>query len=240
MTNPPLFTTADVALAAEAYRLAPCPVCGRTVACRCLVPAADQDYRFRAVLMQLAAAGRIAAPTTPPYVHHLLDALFTGEPLDFGADGVPLDVQRRLAHARADGRALIGRAIPADERPVSGHVVAVAGDGAWEIEHPADCAVAAPTGPAVICLVHDLAVEQMPAAGLPPGRWDIEANDIGDRLRILERLHDDQCTPPVCAACGCWCHDSLPGTCYCEDPAGRLYGHAPGTGRVCGNPGPAG
>ncbi|WP_320067674.1 hypothetical protein [Micromonospora sp. RTGN7] len=27
---------------------------------------------------------------------------------------------------------------------------------------------------------------------------------------------------------------TAPATCYCEDPGGRLYGHTPGAGQVCG------
>ncbi|MEV7264685.1 hypothetical protein AB0N38_14145 [Micromonospora aurantiaca] len=36
---------------------------------------------------------------TPTYVHHLLDAFLTGQPLDFHGAPVPLDVQRRLERA---------------------------------------------------------------------------------------------------------------------------------------------
>ncbi|MFI1195501.1 hypothetical protein ACH4T9_19900 [Micromonospora sp. NPDC020750] len=97
------------------------------------------------------------ATTTPPYVHHLLDAFLTGQPLNFGRDPVPLDVQRRLEHAVATGQmGTVPWPVPADDRPTSGHVVTIA--------KPAE-----------------------------------------DR-------------------------------CYCEDPAGRRHGHAPGAGQVCGRP----
>lgn len=83
------------------------------------------------------------------------------------------------------------------------HVVTVSAEGTWAMSHPADCTVNTITGGAVlICLVYDLAVEQMPAGLLSAGRYEVAANDIGDRLRILDRLHDGQCTTTACAACG--------------------------------------
>jgi hypothetical protein len=39
----------------------------------------------------------------PPYVHDLLDAFLTGEPLNFRHHPVPLDVQARLTAARESG-----------------------------------------------------------------------------------------------------------------------------------------
>lgn len=39
----------------------------------------------------------------PPYVHDLLDAFLTGEPLNFHHHSVPLDVQARLTAARESG-----------------------------------------------------------------------------------------------------------------------------------------
>jgi hypothetical protein len=42
-------------------------------------------------------------PETPPYVHRLLDAFLTGEPLNFGVQFVPQDVRNRLGAAVADG-----------------------------------------------------------------------------------------------------------------------------------------
>lgn len=94
------------------------------------------------------------------------------------------------------------------------HVLAVHPHG-WVIEHPAGCRVATPGGPALICLVEDLAREQLPGVDLAQGRYGIEANDLGDRLCILDRLGD---LAPCC----------------CEDPAGRDNPHAPGTGLHCG------
>jgi len=122
--------------------------------------------------------------------------------------------------------------VPADERPDPAHVVTFT-DGTWTMTHPADCTVATPTGPTLICLVRDLAVEQLAGIRWMSGRYEVAANGDGDRLRILDRLHDDQCTYPVCAACGCWCHTPAEPIRCCEDPAGRDHGHTPGTGRVC-------
>jgi len=54
---------ATVELINHAWRTAPCPVCGRAVACRCRIADDDQrKYRARAVLAALAAAGRLRAP----------------------------------------------------------------------------------------------------------------------------------------------------------------------------------
>jgi hypothetical protein len=48
---------ADVELVHTAWHNAPCPKCGRTARCRCLVD--DRGYRARAVLAALAEAGRL-------------------------------------------------------------------------------------------------------------------------------------------------------------------------------------
>ncbi|MFI2663708.1 hypothetical protein [Micromonospora carbonacea] len=223
MTTNPLYTDADITLAAEAIAR----VWGyRSLAEIDSVPDVEGPRvkaDARAVLDALAAAGRLAAPTpapTPPYVHHLLDAYLTGQPLNFHTDPVPLDVQRRLEHAVATGQ--MGT-VPAP----AGHVLTVTGDGllavgdGWMICHPADCTVHTPTGPILVCLVQDLAVEQNPAAKLPPGRYEIEANDLGDRLCIFDRQTPGPTPPPG-------------GGCFCEDPAGRDYGHTSGAGLHCG------
>jgi hypothetical protein len=47
-------------------------------------------------------------PKTPPYVHALLDAFLTGEPLNFGREWVPEDVQARLTEAVSGG--MLGQA----------------------------------------------------------------------------------------------------------------------------------
>ncbi|MER7164518.1 hypothetical protein ABT336_00345 [Micromonospora sp. NPDC000207] len=146
------------------------------------------------VVRAIDNAGQLSAPTTPPYVHHLLDAFLTGQPLNFRRDSVPLDVQRRLDHAVSAGQ--LGT-VP--DRAV--HVLTVASGREWEIDHPADCVVQTPTGPAVICLVHDLAVEQLPAAALPPGQYQVEPNDIGDKLCIFDRVAD--LVPAAGRGCRC-------------------------------------
>ncbi|MFI6819748.1 hypothetical protein ACIBJE_02200 [Micromonospora sp. NPDC050187] len=117
------------------------------------------------------------------------------------------------------------------------HVLAVADDRTWTIEHPADCTITpkngGPSGP--VCLIEDLAREQLHDDKVPPpGRYEVEANDIGDRLCIFDRLDGPQ--PP--ADRGCQCSTDEPAahpaeTCYCEDLNGRLYGHPKGTGRHC-------
>ncbi|SCL32094.1 hypothetical protein GA0070616_4386 [Micromonospora nigra] len=152
----------------------------------------EQSFWLRDAAAVVEAAGP-AAPT-PPYVHHLLDAFLTGQPLNFRRDPVPLDVQRRLEHAVATGQmGTVPAPTPNTQHETTSethHVLAVANDGAWEIAHPTTCTVHTPTGPAVICLVHDLAIEQLPAdaSGLRAGRYEIAANDLGDRLSIGDRL----------------------------------------------------
>lgn len=58
------------------------------------------------------------------------------------------------------------------------------------------CIVATPTGPALICNVGDLAAEEQPAARLPAGRYEVDTNDLGDRLLVGDRLRDE-CTCPI-------------------------------------------
>lgn len=82
------------------------------------------------------------------------------------------------------------------------HVLSIDSDGGWSIDHPDPCVRMTPDGPGLVCNVEDLAREQLTGMRWTPGRYEVKANEIGDRLLILDRLHDDQCT-----ACGCWCHD---------------------------------
>ncbi|WP_431976156.1 hypothetical protein [Micromonospora haikouensis] len=261
MTTNPLYTDADVDLVAETIAQA----WGyRNLANMDAVPDVREGLGARAdaraVLDALAAAGRLTAPApaaTLPYVHHLLDAYLTGQPLNFHADPVPLDVQRRLEHAvatgqmgtvpapaaqvmtvtdadvdlahdafarawtahermhpvpdvcthepaedccdraglraaldalAAAGRLAPPRPVPADEQPADRHGLTVDADGGWSVIHPDGCIVSTPTGPALICNVGDLAAEQRPAAQLPAGRYDVEANDLGDLLLIGDRV----------------------------------------------------
>ncbi|MEU8264454.1 hypothetical protein AB0C02_28010 [Micromonospora sp. NPDC048999] len=140
------------------------------------------------------------AVTTPTYVHHLLDAFLTGQPLNFHRDPVPLDVQRRLEHAVATGQ--MGTA----PGPDWSHEIAFDTDGTWTLEHPTGCRTAEHD---FDCRVRQLAERQITsdlAQLMAGGRYTCFAGDLGDLFQLGERLHDDQCTTPVCAACGCWCH----------------------------------
>ncbi|KXK63375.1 hypothetical protein AWW66_03415 [Micromonospora rosaria] len=91
-------------------------------------------------------------------------------------------------HRHGAGGYCTARPVPDDDQSAGGHVLVVVGDGTWRIDHPADCTVATPTGPAVICLVQDLADELPPATRLPAGRYEATANDLGDRLLIGDRI----------------------------------------------------
>lgn len=156
-----------------------------------------------AVLDALAAAGRLT-----PGAHRLDQESATDiveRHLVAAADyHGPAAIRRDVARGIVDALTA-PHPVPADARPAPAHVVTFT-NGTWTLSHPDDCTVTTPTGPALICNVHDLAVEQLPAGWLTGGRYEVAANDLGDRLQILDRLHDDQCTAPVCAACGCWCH----------------------------------
>ena len=70
------YTDADVALAADAYRNAPCPACGRTQRCRCLIQDPDRHYRIRAALDALTAAGWQKTPTDDP--RHIIEFRASG------------------------------------------------------------------------------------------------------------------------------------------------------------------
>jgi len=100
-----------------------------------------------------------------------------------------------------------------------GHIVTVDDGGAWHLDHPDGCWVPTPAGRSLICLVHDLCVEQLGTAQLGVGRYQVGANDLGDRLLIGDRIPDADTATTV--------------PCRCEDPAGRDYPHQPGTGRYC-------
>ncbi len=43
-------------------------------------------------------------PATPAYVHRLLDAYLTGEPLDFAGTAVPADVRARLEQVMSEAK----------------------------------------------------------------------------------------------------------------------------------------
>ncbi|QDY06144.1 hypothetical protein FJK98_02340 [Micromonospora sp. HM134] len=176
-----LYSTAEEAIRA-ADRLTPgggCPcTCHRPDDCPCPpgAPAhrhgagryciADQtghdpaDPREAADRLYIAATA-LEANLRPPGV----------DPADLPADHVEL-IQALAAYPAPS----VGR-----------HVLVVADDGTWTVEHPAGCTVHTPTGPAVICIVGDLAAEQLPT-GLPGGRYEVAANDLADRLLIGDRL----------------------------------------------------
>jgi hypothetical protein len=84
------------------------------------------------------------------------------------------------------------------------HEIAFDADGSWTIGHPDGC----PGHAFGDCDVQRLATEQ--AAGFERfveagSRYECAA--VGGVLGLGDRVHDDQCTQPICAACGCWCHD---------------------------------
>ncbi|MEU4781050.1 DUF6085 family protein [Micromonospora sp. NPDC023633] len=115
----------------------------------------------------------------------------------------------------AGGYCTVGNPVPADERPTREHVIAFAADGTWTLEHPATCRPAAVSrvpreDPTYWdCAVRRLAERQV-TSDLTPlvagGRYTCSVGTLGDVFLLGDRLHDDQCTAPVCAACGCWCH----------------------------------
>jgi hypothetical protein len=108
-----------------------------------------------------------------------------------------------------DALAAAGRLASTGPNTLPGpHILAVQGSD-WTIEHPAACTVPAPTGPVIICLVEDLAREQLHDDKVPPpGRYEIEANDIGDRLCIFDRV-DGQA--PAGGGCRCSTGDQAEG-----------------------------
>ncbi|MCX5066928.1 hypothetical protein OOJ91_13835 [Micromonospora lupini] len=86
------------------------------------------------------------------------------------------------------------------------HVITFAGDGTWTMEHSLGCRV---TPRRFGCRVRQLAERQITselAVLMAGGRYTCHSV-LGDLFQLGGRLHDDQCTEPVCAACGCWCHD---------------------------------
>lgn len=144
----------------------------------------------------------------------------------------------------AGGYCTVGNPVPADARPVREHVIAFAADGTWTIEHPATC----PAGERVVesghpvildCPVRALADRQIPAdlaQLMAGGRYACSVGDIGDVFQLDDRLHDDQCTAPVCAACGCWCHaeEQTEQSCICPDVDVSTVAEESGTRTVKG------
>lgn len=60
--------------------------------------------------------GEWAGPPTPAYVHRLLDAFLSGQPLNFGTEHPPQDVQDRLTAAVQQGQ--LGTVeVPAEPAP---------------------------------------------------------------------------------------------------------------------------
>ncbi|PZF98534.1 hypothetical protein [Micromonospora deserti] len=94
------------------------------------------------------------------------------------------------------------------------HVITFADDGTWSLEHPATCPPGNdPSATDWDCPLRQLAERQITpdlAALVAGGRYACTVNDLRDVFQLEDRLHDDQCTPPICAACGCWCHDEEP------------------------------
>jgi hypothetical protein len=150
--------------------------------------AAERDYWLRDARAVLEAAGM---PTgTCPCTCHQPDRC----PCKLGAP--------KHKHG-AGGWCTVSDPVPADALPVRDHVVTFHADGTWTLAHPADCADFPD------CKVRQLAERQVTsdlAQLVAGGRYTCSAGDLGDVFQLGERLHDDQCTTPVCAACGCWCH----------------------------------
>lgn len=85
-----------------------CPMCGSTDA---PVPIAVDP----GITLPPAALDDDAPPPAPAYVHALLDAFLTGEPLNFRDELPPPDVRQRLDAAVADGTlGLAAGDVPAD------------------------------------------------------------------------------------------------------------------------------
>ena len=90
------------------------------------------------------------------------------------------------------------------DRPTTAHVIAFDAVGTWTMEHPPSCRPAAAACPVRLLAERQITSDLTPlVAG---GRYTCSAGPLGDVFQLYERLHDDQCTTPVCAACGCWCH----------------------------------
>lgn len=65
------------------------------------------------------------------------------------------------------------------------HLLHLDTDGTWTIgRHPADCHRLTPHGMAFICLVHDLAAEQLPDLAVLPGVYEASATEDGAHLLL--------------------------------------------------------
>jgi hypothetical protein len=171
--------------------------------------------------------------TTPAYVHHLLDAFLTGQPLHFRRDPVPLDVQRRLEHAVASGQmgtvpTLEEAAAPTGpDRPYTDADVETAAAAIAHAWGYADLTAldAVPDMEGPRARVDARAVlDALAAAGrINPanGRPDVLRTVVRPRLVDLIGLIDAALTEP---------------SCRCEDPEGRRWDHPHGTGRYCTPP----
>lgn len=103
-----------------------------------------------------------------------------------------------------DALAAAGRLAPTDPDALPGPHALVATAGGRTVEHPADCTVATPTGPVLICLVDELARTELADSTLPAGRYEVwaadEADHTGRHLRIGDRLDVDAHTSSTIAA----------------------------------------
>lgn len=65
------------------------------------------------------------------------------------------------------------------------HILDLRADG-WTLQHPLTCRPNLHD-----CAVNRLASEQLIAPPAPPGRYEVKASDLGDRLLILDRVDDE-------------------------------------------------
>ncbi|MEU1763327.1 hypothetical protein [Micromonospora sp. NPDC005652] len=88
------------------------------------------------------------------------------------------EIHRSDARASLDALAAAGRLVEHDSR----HVVELPG-GVWAIDHPSTCA-----GDGT-CPISQLAyADSDTLASIPSGRYEVEVNDLADRLFILDRI----------------------------------------------------
>ncbi|MBM0235931.1 hypothetical protein JNW88_00315 [Micromonospora sp. ATA32] len=193
MTDKP-YTDADVKLVARA--LVDAEDTPRWVPDDADPDEAERGHYAHAVLAALAVAGRLATNGRCGDIAPSLSLL---------ASRIRQTCRLTAGHAgwhRGDDGSEWVEHGPADAARQQHHVIAFTGDGTWSLEHPPSCAAVGRCRVAVLAHLDVTASVARPLAG---GRYACAANDLDDLFQLGDRLHDDQCTPPVCAAC---CTDS--------------------------------
>lgn len=91
------------------------------------------------------------------------------------------------AHDAARLEALIEQLAAVNELKLrdTRHILDLRADG-WTLQHPLTCRPNLHD-----CAVNRLASEQLSVPPAPPGRYEVEANDLGDLLCILDRVDDE-------------------------------------------------